>query len=104
MNAESGAREFAAWAASLRVEYDTFLRQTWAAMQAARQGHWIADTEEHVREAGEVFRWQALEKLLPAQVAEGPGSFSPSAGPGLGEQGPAAGHPSDPGAPGWGMW
>lgn len=40
MSAELGHREFAAWAESLRQEYDAFLRQSWAAMQAARKGHW----------------------------------------------------------------
>jgi hypothetical protein len=62
MSAELSDRGFAVWAESLRTEYDAFLRQTWAAMQAARRGHWIEDTEEHVREAGEAFRRQALEK------------------------------------------
>ena len=80
MSAESSEREFAAWAESLHAEYDAFLRQSLAAMQAARKGHWIADTAEHVRAAGEAFRRQALEKLLPAQVAAGQDSFSPSGG------------------------
>ena len=96
MSAESSKREFESWAESLRSEYDAFLRQSWAAMQAARRGHWIEDTEEHVRQAGEVFRQKALEKLLQMQVAAGQGSFSPSAG-GLGQQGSAAGDPSDGG-------
>ena len=96
MNAESDRREFEAWAESMHAEYEAFLRQSWAAMQAARQGHWIEDTEEHVRQAGEVFRRQALEKLLQAQVTEGQGSFSPSGG-GLGQQGAAAGDAPDGG-------
>jgi hypothetical protein len=97
MNAESNDREFEAWAESLHAEYDAFLRQSWAALQAARKGHWIEDTEEHVRAAGEAFRQQALEKLLQAQVEAEQKSFSPSARRGVGEQGPAAGHPSDGG-------
>ena len=97
MSAESSEREFAAWAESLHLEYDAFLRQSWAAMQAARKGHWIADTEEHVRAAGEAFRQKALEKLLQAQVAAGQGSFSPSAGRRLDEQGAADGHAPDGG-------
>ena len=96
MSVESGDRGFEAWAESLRAEYDAFLRQSWAAMQAARKGHWIEDTEEHVRAAGEAFRQQALEKLLQAQVAAGQDSFSPSGG-GLGQQGSAAGHAPDGG-------
>ena len=97
MSAESSDREFEAWAESMHTEYDAFLRQSWAAMQAARKGHWIEDTEEHVREAGEVFRRQALEKLLQAQVTEGQGSFSPSAGRRLGQQGSADGDAPDGG-------
>jgi hypothetical protein len=96
MSAESSEREFAIWAESLRTEYDAFLRQSWAAMQAARLGHWIEDTEEHVRQAGEAFRQKALEKLLQIQVDAGQGSFSPS-GSGLGQQGSATGDPSDGG-------
>ena len=96
MRAESSDREFAAWAESMHTEYDAFLRQSWAAMQAARKGHWIEDTEEHVRAAGEAFRQQALEKLLQAQVAAGQDSFSPSGG-GLGQQGSAHGHAPDGG-------
>lgn len=96
MSAELSEAEFERWAASLRTEYDAFLRKSWAAMQAARLGHWIEDTEEHVRQAGEVFRQKALEKLLQLQVDAGQGTFSPSAG-GVGQQGSAAGHPSDGG-------
>ena len=97
MSAEVGEREFEAWAESLHTEYEAFLRQTWAAMQAARKGHWIEDTEEHVRQAGEAFRQQALEKVLQAQVEAEQGSFSPSAGRGVDEQGPADGDASDGG-------
>lgn len=96
MSVESSEREFAAWAESLHLEYDAFLRRSWAAMQAARKGHWIEDTEEHVRAAGEAFRQQALQKLLQAQVAAGQGAFSPSGG-GLGQQGPADGEAPDGG-------
>jgi len=95
MSAELSDREFGVWAESLRAEYDAFLRRTWAARQAARKGHWIEDTEEQVREAGEAFRRKALEQLLQTQVAEGQNSFSPSGGRGLGEQGAADGHASD---------
>jgi hypothetical protein len=96
MSAEASHREFEAWADSLRQEYDAFLRQSWAAMQAARKGHWIEDTEEHVRAAGEAFRQRALEKLLQAQVTAGQDAFSPSSG-GLDQQGSAAGHAPDGG-------
>jgi hypothetical protein len=96
MGAELSEREFEVWAEALRTEYDAFLRQSWAAMQAARKGHWIEDTEEVVRDAGEVFRQKALEKLLQMQVAAGQGSFSPSGG-GLGQQGSADSHAPDGG-------
>lgn len=84
MSAEASARDFEAGAATMRGEYDVFPRQTWAAMQAARKGHWIEDTEEHVRDAGEVFRPRALAKLLPLQVEAEQGSLSLSAGRAVG--------------------
>ena len=96
MRAESSDREFEVWAESMHTEYDAFLRQSWAAMQTARKGHWIEDTEEHVCAAGEAFRQKALEKLLQAQVAAGQDSFSPSGG-GLGQQGSADSHAPDGG-------
>jgi hypothetical protein len=96
MSAALNDGEFEVWAQSLHAEYDAFLRQSWAALQVARRGHWIEDTEEHVRQAGEVFRRQALEKLLQWQVQAGQGAFSPSGGR-LAQQGPAAGDASDGG-------
>ena len=98
MSTASSDGEFEVWAQSLHTAYDAFLRQSWAALQAARRGHWIEDTEEHVRQAGAVFRRQALEKLLQLQVQAGQGAFSPSGG-GLAQQGPAAGDASDGGGP-----
>jgi hypothetical protein len=90
MDAEAKDRDFEAWAASLQAEYDAFLRQSWAAMQAARKGHWIEDTEEHVRQAGEAFRRKALEQLLQMQVEAEQKSFSPSARGAVDQQGSAA--------------
>ena len=97
MSADLGEREFEAWAEEMRGEYDAFLRQSWAAMQAARKGHWIEDTEEVVRDAGEAFRQKALERLLQMQVEAEQKSFSPSAGRRLDEQRPADGDPPDGG-------
>jgi hypothetical protein len=69
-----------------------FLEETRAAMNAAREGHWIADTEEVVRDAGERLRQRALEELLQLRVPAGEGSFSPSAAPGgVAGQGAAGG-------------
>lgn len=99
MSSEFGQREFEAWAEEMRGEYDAFLRQSWAAMQAARKGHWIEETEEVVRDAGEVFRQKALERLLQMQVEAEQKSFSPSAGCRLDEQGPAGGDAPDGGRP-----
>jgi hypothetical protein len=66
----------------LAAEFAAFMEETRAAMNAAREGHWIADTEEVVRDAGERLRQRALEKLLQLRVQAGEGSFSPSAAPG----------------------
>jgi hypothetical protein len=97
MSAELSEREFEAWAEEMRGEYNAFLRQSWAAMRAARKGHWIEDTEEVVRDAGDVFRQKALEKLLQMQVEAEQRSFSPSAGRRLDEQGAANGDAPDGG-------
>jgi len=95
MDAQAMGREYEAWAAGLRTEYDAFLRETWTAMRAARKGHWIEDTEEQVRQAGEAFRRKALERLLQMRVEAEQEFFSPSAGGAVGQQGPPPGHASD---------
>jgi hypothetical protein len=88
-----------AWEQALEAEYRAFLEETRAAMNAAREGHWIADTEEVVRDAGERFRQRALEKLLQLRVRAGEGSFSPSAPGGMAGQGAAGGGAPDGGGP-----
>jgi hypothetical protein len=87
-----------AWQPAWAAEFRAFLDETRAAMNAAREGHWIADTEEVVRDAGERLRQRALERLLQLRVQAGEGAFSPS-GPagGLGGQGAAAGGAPDGG-------
>lgn len=89
----------AAWEQALESEYRAFLEETRAAMNAAREGHWIADTEEVVRDAGARFRERALEKLLQLRLQAGEGSFFPSRPEGLAGQGPAVGGAPDGGRP-----
>lgn len=67
-----------AWEQALEAEFRAFMEETRAAMNAAREGHWIADTEEVVRDAGERLRQRALQKLLQLRVQAGESSFSPS--------------------------
>jgi hypothetical protein len=74
-----------AWEQALAAEFRAFMEQTRAAMNAGRAGHWIADPQEVVRDAGELLRQRALEKLLPLRVQAGEGAFSPS-GPRAGWQ------------------
>ena len=69
---------FERWAGEMHGEYEAFLRQAWEAMKAARKGHWIADTEEVVRQAGAEFRCKALERLLRMRIEREQKSFSPS--------------------------
>ena len=69
-----------AWEQALAAEFTAFLEETRAAMNAAREGHWLADTEEVVRDAGARLRQRALEKLLQLRLQAGEGAFSP-AGP-----------------------
>jgi len=89
-----------AWEEALEAEFRAFLEETRAAMHAAREGHWIADTEEVVRDAGERLRQRALEKLLQLRVAAGERSFSPCGSAGrVAGQGPAGGNAPDGGGP-----
>ena len=89
-----------AWEQALAAEFRAFLDETRAAMNAAREGHWIADTEEVLRDAGARLRQRALEKLLQLRVPAGEGAFSPSGAAGrVAGQGPAGGGASDGGGP-----
>jgi hypothetical protein len=88
-----------AWEQALEAEFRAFMEETRAAMNAAREGHWIADTEEVVREAGERLRQRALEKLLQLRLQAKESSFSPSKSGGVAEQGIAGGRASDGGGP-----
>jgi len=82
----------------LAAEFAAFMEETRAAMNAAREGHWIADTEEVVRDAGERLRQRALEKLLQLRVQAGEGAFSPAGPPGgVAGQGAAGGGTPDGG-------
>jgi hypothetical protein len=78
---------------TLAADFDRLAEEVAAAMNAAKEGRIIADTEEPVRDAHAQFRErvyaQAIRLLQSKQEA-----FSPSA-PGAPEQGPAADHPSD---------
>ena len=78
---------------ALAADFDQLAQEVAAAMNAAKAGHIIADTEEVVRDAQAQFRErayaQAIRLLQNKQAA-----FSPSA-PRAPEQGPAADHPSD---------
>jgi hypothetical protein len=89
-----------AWEQALAAEFAAFLEETRAAMNAAREGHWIADTEEVVRDAGARLRQRALEQLLQLRVQAGEGAFSPSGPAGrVAGQGVAGGGPPDGGGP-----
>ena len=91
-----GSVEFEQWAEVMQGEFDAFLRQTWKAMNAARKGRWIADTEEVMVEARDRLGRCAYEKLLQLRIEAGEGAFSPSRPrQGLEEQRPQAGNSSD---------
>ena len=80
------------WKQALAADFDQLAQEVAAAMNAAKAGHLIADTEEVVRDAHAQFRErayaQAIRLLQSKQEA-----FSPSA-PRTSEQGLAADHPS----------
>ncbi len=82
MNAEQGRSgggvEFERWAEAMQSEFDAFLRQTWTAMNAARKGRWIADTEEVMVQARDRLGRCAYQKLLQLRIEAGEEAFSPS--------------------------
>ena len=103
---QGGGLEFERWSQAMRGEFDEFLHETWQAMNKARTGYWIADTEEVMRQARDRLGRRAYEKLLQLRLdagegggqagSEGQGAFSPDRQPGgLAEQGPQADHAPD---------
>lgn len=78
---------------ALAGELDQLAEAMAEAMNAARDGRIIADSEEPVRDAHAVFRQQAFQKVLSLLQGKQE-AFSPS-GPGTAEQGPADNDASD---------
>lgn len=78
---------------ALAEEIEQFLLQVAGAMNGARAGRIIADSEEPVRDAHAVFRQQAFEKALSLLQAKQE-AFSPSAQR-VAEQGQAGHDASD---------
>lgn len=77
------------WAA----DFDQLAQEVAKAMNAAQDGHIIADTEEPVRQANAVFREHVYEKVIRL-LQNQQEAFSPSAQR-ASEQGPAADQSSD---------
>jgi hypothetical protein len=77
----------------LSGEMDALVAKVADAMNTARAGRIIADSEEKVRDAHAEFRQQVFEKALHLLQAKQE-AFSPS-GPGTEEQGPAGHDASD---------
>ena len=75
------------------ADFDRLAQAVAQAMNAAHDGHIIADTEEPVHQANAVFREQGYEKVIRLLQAKQE-AFSPSARR-TSEQGPAVHHPSD---------
>lgn len=88
---QGGGTEFERWSEAMRGEFDAFLHQTWQAMNKARSGYWIADTEEVMQQARDRLGRRAYEKLLQLRLdagevageagSEGQGAFSPDGQP-----------------------
>lgn len=94
---QGGGVEFERWSEAMRGEFDAFLHETWRAMNKARTGYWIADTEEVMRQARDRLGQRAYEKLLQLRLdageagkagevggeagSEGQGAFSPDGQP-----------------------
>jgi hypothetical protein len=77
----------------LAEDFEQLVQAVAQAMNAARDGRIIADTEEPVRQANAVFREQAYEKALRLLQTKQE-AFSPSARR-TSEQRPATDDPSD---------
>jgi len=77
----------------LAADFDQLVQEVAKAMNAARDGRIIADTEEPVRRANAVFREQAYEKAIRL-LQKKQEAFSPSARR-TPEQRSATDHPSD---------
>lgn len=79
--------------AALAGDFDRMVEEMVSAMNAARAGSIIADSEEPVRDANAEFRQRVFEKAVQLLQAKQE-SFSPST-EGLEEQGPSGGHAPD---------
>ena len=77
----------------LAADFDRLVQEVAAAMNAAKDGRIIADTEEPVRDANAVFRERVYAQAIRL-VQDQHEAFSPSARRAP-EQGPAADDPSD---------
>ena len=82
--------------AVLAKDYQAFKQAVCDAMNAAKAGRIIADSEEPVRDANAEFRRLAYQKAIDLLASQqGQEDFSPSAGPagpGVEEQGKTGGH------------
>jgi hypothetical protein len=75
------------------ADFDRLAEAVAQALNAAHDGHIIADTEEPVHQASAVFREQAYEQVIRLLQTKQE-AFSPSAAR-TAEQRPAADHPPD---------
>ena len=78
---------------AMAADFERLVEEVAAAMDAAKAGQIIADTEELVRDAHAVFREQMYAKVIRL-LQKKQEAFSPSARR-ASKQGPAADHPSD---------
>jgi hypothetical protein len=78
---------------AIAADIERLAEQVAEAMNAAKDGHIIADTEEPVRQANAVFREQVYEKTIRL-LQNKQEAFSPSAARAA-QQGPATDLPSD---------
>jgi len=78
---------------AIAADVDRLVQEVAAAMNAAKDGRLIADTEEPVRDAHGVFRERVYAQAIRL-VQDQHEAFSPSARRAP-EQGPPADHPSD---------
>jgi hypothetical protein len=67
------------FAESMKEEMDQYLREVMEAVNKARDGEWVAGSEERVRDLSAVMRRRVFEQAVQQRVDAAEAAFPPSA-------------------------
>ena len=70
---------------AMQQEMQEYLQSVMQAVNNALDGHWLAGSEEQVRDMSAAFRRQTFEKAVQLRVDAAEAAFPPSAQPGDGQ-------------------